>query len=274
MKEDRSMKHCVVIADGSTTTAPLQGDFETVCRQAREIGYDSVQLTVNRPLDWNPAKVEAITARHVLSVVSIATGRGYTIDKLCLGSGNEENRRAAVQRMREHMDLSVQLGNPLVVVGAIRGLSSDAPSREAYVRQFTLSFRELLPYAEERGVIVLLEANDHLETDMYCDVGETAAFIRGFSCSAFKLQLDTMHLWNEGISGNDFIFEHRDIIAQVDISDADRLAPDGLHYDFPPFIKTLKDIGFTGPLIYEFRPTPPENAAKAGLDYIRKLLRE
>lgn len=270
------MQMCVVIADGSfvSTTAPLQGPVEETIAQAAEIGFDAVQLTVNRPSEVDVQAVRRAVGRFGLNVASIATGRGYTVDRLCLGAGDEQNRRDAVGRMKAHVDLSTELGNPLVVVGAIRGWSTDSPSRAVYVEQFTKSFYELLPYAEQRGVTVILEANDHLETDMYLDPTETADYIRQFNSPAFKLHLDTMHLWSEGIDTCNCIFEQRDILGQVDISDADRMVPDGRNYNFPACLKALCEIGYSGPLVFEYRPAPPDNAAKAGFDYIAGCLRE
>jgi sugar phosphate isomerase/epimerase len=268
------MQMCVVVADGNipSVTAPLQGPIEETFRQAAKIGFDSVQLTVNRPSEVDTQAVLRAANQFKLKVASLATGRAYTIDRLCLGSGEEDNRRSAVQRMKEHVKLSVELGKPLVVVGAIRGWSYDSPTKDIYIQQFTKSFDTLLPYAELYGVTIILEANDHLETDMYLDPTETADFIRKFNTAAFKLHLDTMHLWNEGIETCDFIYEQRDLIAQVDISDANRMAPDGEHYNFPRCLKALNDIGFDGPLVFEYRQSPPNNAAKIGYEYITKCL--
>jgi sugar phosphate isomerase/epimerase len=201
------MQMCVVVADGSfpSATAPLQGTTEETARRAAEIGFDSLQLTVNRPSEVDVRAVRRAADAYGLKVVSLATGRGYTVDGLSLGAGDEENRRSAVRRMKEHVELSAERGNPFVVAGAIRGRSSDSPSREIYIGQFTRSFHELLPYAERYGVTVILEASDHLETDMYLDPIETADYVRQFASPAFRLHVDTMNLWNEGIGTFDWL---------------------------------------------------------------------
>jgi sugar phosphate isomerase/epimerase len=58
----------------------------------------------------------------------------------------------------------------------------------------------------------------------------------------------------------------------VDISDAGRMAPDGRHFRFPAFLRELYGTGYSGPLVFEYRPSPPEDAAGAGLDYISRCL--
>ena len=47
-------------------------------------------------------------------------------------------------------------------------------------------------------------------------------------------------------------------LAQVDISDENRMAPDGKHFDFPALFKGLKEIGYKDYLVFEFHPSPPD----------------
>ena len=50
------------------------------------------------------------------------------------------------------------------------------------------------------------------------------------------------------------------------------MAPDGKHFDFSLLMKALKEIDYQDYLVFEYRPAPPQNAAKAGLTYIRQLM--
>ena len=49
------IRYSAIISDGSfpCNTAILQGDMETVFRQAREAGYDCVQLTIRDSSDYS-----------------------------------------------------------------------------------------------------------------------------------------------------------------------------------------------------------------------------
>lgn len=268
------MKLSAIVADGtfSCITAPLQGSYEAVIRQASEIGFDAVQLTVNRPQDIDPALINRLTAKYGLTVSAIATGMGYTVDGLSLGAGDELIRRKAVERMRGHVDLASELGNAMVIIGAIRGRFSDAPTPDIYFRQLHKSIREAVDYAEQKGVIILLEASDRLETEAYITIRDTAAYIRAVNSPSLRLQLDTMHMLYENEEIHDQIIACADITAQVDISGEDRLCPTQCDYDYPTVISTLKESGFQGVLAFEHRPAPPEDAAKASYQYIRKLL--
>ena len=132
---------------------------------------------------------------------------------------------------------------------------------------------QILEKAEQLGVQVVLEAISRIDSDAYCTVRETADFIRSFGTKALQLQMDSIHLHNNGEKNfYQDILSAGELVGQVDISDVDRMAPDGKHFDFPLFLKALHEIGYGDYLVAEFRAQPPENAAEAGLAYLRTLL--
>lgn len=268
------MKTSVVVADKTFrgNTAPLLGSYEDVTRQAAEIGFDAIQLTVNRPKEVSIAPLLQAAEKHGLAISSIATGLGYSMDGLSLGHPDRANREQAVQRMIEHIQLATELGNPLVIIGAIRGWAKENSSWSEFEEYFTDSVKRLLDEAVKKDITLILEANDHLETDAYLSVAETAAFIQRFQCPNFKLHLDSMHLLYEKQDTYQEILNYASLIAQVDISDEDRMAPDGKHFDFPTMIKALKEINYSNYLVFEYRSAPPVGAAKLGFDYIRSLI--
>lgn len=268
------MRASVIIADGTfpCTTAPLQGSLEDTLKKAAEIGYDAIQLTVNHPSEIEVNKIRQLKARYGLAVSALATGRGYQVDGLCLGSGDEENRRAAVQRMKGHIEVGGCLDGAAVIIGAIRGWTRDAGSPEKYHSQFDRSIEELVSYAEKQQIVLLFEANDHLETDAYITIRDTAEYIRRIQSPSLRLQLDTMHMLYENEEIYHQVRNCADILNQVDISEKDRGCPGKGSFDFPLLMRALKDAGFQGDLTFEFRPEPPAVAAKAGWEYIRSLM--
>jgi len=267
------MKYSIVVADGtfSTNTAALLGTFDSVAGRAADIGFQAIQLTVNKPSEVNIKELQTAMARHSIAVSSIATGRGYTVDGLCLSSGNYENRMAAVHRMKEHMDLGAEIGNAKAVIGAIRGWAKDAGGREAYIKQLRESLLELVEYGEKKNIEIVFESNDHFETDLLLNIEDTSAFIREIGSKKLKLQLDTMHIYNENDDFYPATLRNGDLIGQVDISGPDRCVPCD-NFDYALLLKALKQVNYQEYLVFEHVATPPENAAKAGFDYIQSLL--
>lgn len=268
------IKTSVVVADGSlpTSTAPLLGSYEQVCRQAADIGFDGLTLTVQDPAEVDIAALQGALGRYGLQAAAIATGRAYSQEGLWLASPQPETRQRAVRRMLEHIRLSQALADrPRVIVGAIRGRST-GPDLAECRRLLRDSMEQIMAAAEQARVEVLFEAIDYLESDMYRQVGETAEFIRSFHSPRLLLQLDTMHLLNEGEDIRADLPGLADIIGQVDLSGAERAVPGpGDPFDFPGFLEALADMDYQDWLLLEHKPTP--GGAKAGYEYVRSLLR-
>lgn len=274
-EKTETMKTSVVVADGTfeTNTAPLLGSFDQVTRQAAELGYDAVSVTVNRPERVELETLQEACRQNHIAVSGLATGRIYTVDGCSLGSSDSEKRQEAVRRMLAHGEFCARLGGAKLIVGAIRGWTKDAGGRKLYEKLFRDSMEQLVSAAEKLNIQIVLEAISHIDSDAYCSVAETAEFIRSFGSSALQLQLDSIHLYNNG--EKDFyneILKAGDLVGQVDISDVDRMAPDGKHFDFPLLIRALKEVGYQDYLVSEFRAQPSVNAAGTALAYLRGLL--
>ena len=270
-----AMKTSVVIADGTfeTNTAPLLGSIDEVFSQAAELGYDAVSVTVNRPEDVDVEGLLQAMEKYGVAVSGLATGRIYTVDGFTLGSGDEANRTEAVNRMLGHAEICAKLKGAKLIIGAIRGWTKDAGGRENYEKQFRKSMETLVRRAEELGIKIVMEAISYIDSDAYCLIGETAEYIRSFHSPALQLQLDSIHIYNNGETNfYEEILKAGDLVGQVDISDVDRMAPDGKHFDFPLFMKALHEVDYQDYLLSEYRAAPPENAAKVGLDYIKTLM--
>ena len=270
-----AMKTSAVWADGTfaSSTAPLMGPLEDCARQAADLGYDALSLTVKDPDERDWGQVLRTLRSCGLEASGLATGRVYTVDGFGLGMADAEKRRAAVDRMLAFLPICAELGGAKLIIGAIRGWTRDAGGREAYGPLFRASLEEILNHAEPLGVPVALEAISRMDSDAYCSIAETADFIRSFHSSALRLQLDSIHLHTNGETQfYEEILRAGELIGQVDISDVDRMAPDGNHFDFPKLIQALKEVRYQDYLVFEYRAAPPECAAKAGLDYIRGLL--
>lgn len=145
--------------------------------------------------------------------------------------------------MCDHVDLAEKLGGAMVIIGAIRGRYADAPSEVIYYQQFHKSMEELIPYAEKKRIVIIFEANDHLETDAYISIKDTAEYIRECGSPCFRLQLDTMHMLYEHEECYQQVLDCADILAQVDISGRDRTCPADGEFPYDQVLKALKESG-------------------------------
>ena len=265
-----------IIADGTfpCSTAVLQGSAEDCFRKAREAGYDCVQLTMRDVSDYPPEECRALMEKYSLSLSAIATGQVYLADGLSMGDGDEERRRACVERLCRIAAYSAALGAPALVIGAVRGRFSDAASPEEYRRALDKSMGELLSCCESLGVPVILESFNHLDSDVCNRPEETLRYVRSFDSGVFHMYLDTMHLSVEGLDIPETILRYGKDAYSIDISGEDRRSPLLSRLDWPAIARAICASGFDGTLTFELAPAPPEDSAGKSLAYIKALLRD
>jgi sugar phosphate isomerase/epimerase len=252
--------------------APLKGSLEETIGRASAIGFDAVQLTINRPSEFDLKGAQAALGAFRMKVSGIATGGAYSIDHISLGHQDEAKRRAAVVRMKEHIDLAKALGGADVVIGLIRGTYADCDSRDEYMGHYRKSLHECIEHAELQQIRIVHEAIGRYDSDVLKTIRENIVFINEFASRYFRLQIDTHHM---GLEETDFygaVLEAGGLVAQVDISDIKRTCPDGKHFDFPKLIDALKKIDFKDHLVFEYNSSGNGIAeATIGLKYIRSL---
>ena len=252
--------------------APLKGSLADTIGRASAIGFDAVQFTINRPSEFDLKSAQAALRDFRMKASAIATGGAYAIDHISLGHKEESRRRAAVTRMKEHIDLAKELGSADVVIGLIRGTFADCDSKDEYMGQYRTSLHECIAYAEQRQIRIVHEAIGRCDSDVLRTIRENIEFISGFASANFRLQIDTHHMILEETDFHPAVLEAKGLLAQVDISDVGRTYPDGRNFDFPKLIDALKQIEYQDHLVFEFRSVGDGIAeATAGLRYIQSL---
>lgn len=280
------IRFSAIIADGTFPcgTAILQGPCSETFSLASACGYDGVQLTIRDTDDYSVPELRSLMKRYGLVVSAMATGRIYTVDGLSMGSSDEANRKACVDRLcklgafaRELMwpaeaDSPSGFRYPALVIGAVRGLFRDASSPEEYYRQFDRSLREVAAFCEPLGVPVILEADDHLEADAFCDPGETLRYVQSIHSPVLRMYLDTMHLYNERLDPAEVIRTYGSAAFSIDISGENRKGLTDCSMDFAGIARAIQKSGFSGFLTFEMPPSPPENNAEVSLRKMKELL--
>ncbi len=141
-----------------STTAPiiLRGPIEQLCKEAKEIGYDGleIQLANPRQYDWN--HIKTVCNDSGLELIAFATGRELGENGLCLLSDDASVRRASIDRLKEHIDCAQSVGCN-VIVGSMRKNIPDWSQREKYWNYHRDAILELSDYAKGSGVRIWVE---------------------------------------------------------------------------------------------------------------------
>ena len=270
------LRYSAVVSDGSfpSNTAVLQGDMGTVFRQAKEAGYDCVQLTIRDRSDYSAEELRMLSAKYGVTISAMATGRIYSVDGYSMASSDEQTRQTCVERLCDLADFSASIGCPAIVIGAVRGRYADAPSENVYYQQFDKSLRALVEYCERIDVPVILEVIERAESEAYTDPAETLRYVESIHSPCLHMYLDTMHLYNEGIDIAEAIRMYGPHSWQIDISGENRTSPMDSAIDFSKVAEAIRASGFQGTLAFEMPPSPPEGSARKSLEYIRQLIEQ
>jgi sugar phosphate isomerase/epimerase len=256
---------------GANAPVPLQGGIKKAMEKAAQIGYDSVEIQIRYPSNFNGDALLTLAERYELSVSAIGTGLEYSMNGLSLTAENEEIRKQMTIRYREYINLAQTL-HSVVFLGMCRGNTPDAASKEIWLDRL---HREILPiaeYAREKGVVLAMEPIVFYLTNLLNSTEETLEFLKRPGLEDIELLLDTHHMF---IEDRDMIGSFRMCqgrIAHVHISDSNRRYPGGGNVNFSAVGSVLKEIGYDKVVSLEVLPEPDgETAARKGLSWMQSI---
>ena len=250
----------------------LRGDIAHVAKEVRRAGYDAIELFIRNPGQYDARTLLAAAGDQGLRFCAIATGMEYTRNGLCLISDDPANRRAAIDRLKEHLDLGAALGCP-VIVGIMRGNIPDFDRYQEYEDLYSAALRELSEYGRRAGCAMVVESIMRYINNYLNSAPETADYLRRLGCGNITLHMDTHSMIVEDRDLPDSVRQTADILRYVHFSDSNRGYPGAGNIDFKSILAALMDVGYNGYITTECQPYPSEfECAKRGLDYIRGLV--
>ncbi len=268
------MKLAITAAESAAPAAPLvlRGSFVDTISQAREIGYDGVELHIADPAEVDADRIERACGVHRISIPSIGTGLAFSRDGMTLTHHDERIRRQAVDRLKGSIELGRRLGS-VVIVGLIKGQVRDSGDRSTYEGRLMDAIASCIPLAERHGVTLVLEAMNRYESDILNTVDECVRLVERIGSERLKIHIDTFHMnIEEGRIGESIVAAGRHI-GHVHVADSNRRFPGSGHYDFAETIAALHQIGYRGALSVECLPLPDaRTAAEKSLGFLRKLV--
>ncbi len=265
------MIYSTIITNGilQCGTAITSAGPEVAIKMAADCGYDAVQLTIASPSDYDIPALKALLKEHGLFVNALATGQIYSVENYSMGSDDEENRKMCVTRLCELVEVCQELDSADLVIGAVRGCTSDAAAPELYHQQFEKSLAEVCDYAKGCGVTVILELIDYLESDCCNKIPEMEDYLARLNRDNLVMYLDTMHMYYEKEDICAVIKEYGSKIPQIDISGEERINPFDSVIDFDAAMKALSETDFDGVLNMEFDFKDDDKLRVEALKYIK-----
>jgi hydroxypyruvate isomerase len=227
---------------------------EDLARAAAEMGLLSVELV--SPDHWPKLKALGLTC-------AIAGSHGFA-----KGFAHVEEHEECLASLRKSIDASAAFGCPSVITfsGFRRGISTEDGQRNMIA-----GLKKIAGYAEEKKVTLCLEMlNSRVKENMkghpdyFCDQIEMAVEVcRAVGSPRVKMLFDIYHVQ---IMQGDVISRIRQFhewIGHVHTAGnpgRNEIGPDQ-EINYPPIMKALLEVGYTGYVGQEFIPVSPDKIA-------------
>lgn len=267
--------------------SPLTDDeVDRVLDHVADLGFDAVELPLEKPGDLSPGRVRAALDRTGLIpcvVGAMGPGRDLLVPEQVAGTQDY---------LRGCIDLAAAVGAASVCgpfySATGRVWAMDARERENTYRQWREALAPVVDHAVGAGVRLGIEPLNRYETSLVNTVEQALTGLGGLLGEGLGLALDTYHLNIEERSSAAAIRAAGEHLVHVQVCGNDRGAPGGDQTAWHDIIEALDEVGYRGSLVIEsfaagnqtiataasiWRPLAPtqDDLAHDGLTFLRGL---
>lgn len=237
------------------TAAFGMADLKTIIDTAARIGYDAVEITaaLHTPVDTTPQRRREVKG-YLRDAGITCSGLHYIFDgTLRLLSQDAEMMKKSVAYLNRVVDLAADFEAPTVIVGS-GGITRnfepgwDRPKSIACMQEVLHTVGD---HAEEKGVILAVEAINRYETQFLNTMQEASEFVLQIDHPNVRTMADTYHMNIEEKDPADSVRKYGYLLQNLHLADSNRMAPGDGHFDFESVVRALKDIGYSKVCSYE-----------------------
>jgi D-psicose/D-tagatose/L-ribulose 3-epimerase len=234
-------------------------EYDETFAMLEEAGFDGVEIPIfDREVDKYAELGERLNG---LGLERLAvSARGADDNPI---SDDPAVRAEAVAATRANLDSAAALGAPRICgpLAAPLGVFSGAPPTAAERARAVEYLQEVAPYAEERGVTIVLEYLNRFEMYLTNTAADLAALVREVGHSHCLMMYDTFHAHIEEKDPRAALQECKDVLVHVHLSENDRSTPGAGQVDWQTTFAALGEIGYDGWVVIEaFGDSLPELA--------------
>ncbi|MBI2940119.1 MAG: sugar phosphate isomerase/epimerase [Chloroflexi bacterium] len=221
-------------------------------------GYEGVELN-GRGLRERVPEIKAALAASPVRASTICGG----FTPLLL-SPDKPTRDQTIAEMRALLAIAAEVGAvglifvPLFGKPEVPDLSPlSTPVELERALLVKLLRQELAPFAEDAGVLLLLEPLNRYEAHIPKDLREGVAICQEVGSPGLKLMADFFHMSIEEADIARSLAEAGDFVRHIHLADSNRQLPGLGHTDFATPFATLQHAGYQGYMALECRVPPP-----------------
>jgi D-psicose/D-tagatose/L-ribulose 3-epimerase len=229
--------------------------------RAKAMGFALLELGVEQPGDWDPARIAEILAAHDLGAsVCAAMGPGRDLTDPTTIASTQDYIRFCI-------DAAATLGST-VVAGPIytpvgKTWRMDEAERRATRDRLVEALRPLADAAGARGVRLALEPLNRFETSFLNTAAQTLEVVDRVASPAVGVLLDTFHMNIEEKDPAAAIRLVGDKLVHFHACGNDRGAPGADAMPWPAITTALHEIGYAGAVVIESFTPDNQTIARA-----------
>ncbi len=223
---------------------------ESIARISR-CGYDAIEM-LGEPEQFNTKEVNMLCDASGICVSSICSIFTEERDMI---HPDAKIRRKAMDYVYSVIDFAAELKAKRVIIsttacGKITPLVNIEQETEWAVENVRLA----ADYAAHSDVVLALESWNRYETYMADSLDKVSKLSKLIDRPNVGIMGDTFHMCMEEANLSEVIRQHAGEFVHFHLADSNRAAPGKGHLDFRPILQALKDINYTGYLVFELLP--------------------
>ena len=240
---------------------PTDAAIAEMAPRVKAMGFELLELGVENPGDWDPARVTEILATNGLgSSVCVAMGEDRDLTDPQLVSSTQEYVQYCIDAAAT-IGANVVAGPLYTPVGKTWQMN-DA-ERAATIDRLVEGLKPLADYAAQRGVRLAIEPLNRFETSFLNTAEQTMEVVDRVDSPAVGVLLDTFHMNIEEKDQAAAIRLVGDKLAHFHACGNDRGAPGADHIAWDAIIAALRETGYDGAVVIESFTPDNQTIARA-----------
>jgi len=249
-------------------------EIENQLEKIASLGYEGAEFLINDPKKIDKDSLRKALGRYNICLSSLRTGSVHFKEGVRFSSPDSENRRRAVERIKEIIEFASEFDTSLCI-GLLQGNLQPGENLQDAKKWIKECLRECAQYAGKYGVDIMYEPVNRFELNYHNTVNEIIDFTNEINdglSHKLLLLLDTFHMNIEDDSINAGFVRARDLLGHVHYSDSNRCAPGTGNIDFVEITKILKALNYKGFVTVEVLPIPDLfTAAEKSMMYLKPI---
>jgi D-psicose/D-tagatose/L-ribulose 3-epimerase len=240
---------------------PTDANIAEFAPRVKAMGFDLLELGVEAPGQWDPARTAEVLAANGLGAsVCAAMGPDRDLTDPALVMGTQDYIRYCI-------DAVATLGGD-VVAGPLytpvgKTWQMDASERKLTIDRLVEGLRPLADYAGERGVRLGIEPLNRFETSFLNTAAQVMEVVDRVDSPAVGVLLDTFHMNVEEKDQAAAIRIVGDKLVHFHACGSDRGAPGADHIAWEAIAAALRDVNYNGALVIESFTPDNQTIARA-----------